>query len=660
VVFVADDLGAWLVGLLADAGRKKLTTFVLGSDQKRALRRAATAAVQLTAEDLDPAGGEQAGHLAMVVSEVFSEPMPDAPLTGQATVLETLQTGIARQLAVLDDVGLTGIGQSSADVLGVRGTVLAEKLTNHLIWQIVLLGSQGGALAPLAAQLNHDVTHLQGQRLEGMLATVADQVREALAQVGPTGEASRIRDANADAHIHAESQVSSAYLYQVREIAPRELRGRDDELAELAAFCGEPSRGPYVWWQAPPWTGKSALLSWFVLHPPPSVQIVSFFVTARYKGQDERVAFIDSVMAQLADMLGQPIPAYLPETTREAYLLRMFADAAEICQQRHQRLVLVVDGLDEDRGVTTGPDAYSIAAVLPRRPVGGLRVIVAGRPAPPIPPDVPDDHPLRDTAIVRVLARSPWAEVVKADMQRELKRLLHGAQTELDLLGLVTAAGGGLSAQDLAELTGLPVYEVEENLHAVAGRTFASRVSRWQPGIAPPVYVLGHEELQVAATGYLGQARLTEYQQRLHYWAEDYRQRGWPTGTPEYLLRGYFRMLYANRDIPRLVACAADQARHDRMLDVTGGDAAALNEIADTQNILLGLADLDLLTMARLAVRRISIAERNASIPFFLPAAWARAGCPERAEALAHAITPLGARLGRVLWIMGRGREARC
>src|SRR4051794_4997770 len=44
VVFVADDLGAWLVGLLADAGRKKLTTWVLGSDQERAVRQAATAA----------------------------------------------------------------------------------------------------------------------------------------------------------------------------------------------------------------------------------------------------------------------------------------------------------------------------------------------------------------------------------------------------------------------------------------------------------------------------------------------------------------------------------------------------------------------------------------------------------------------------------------
>ena len=73
VVFVADDLGAWLVGLLADAGRKKLTAMVLGSDQERALRQAATAAVQATADEMSPSGGEQAGQLAMVISEVFRE-----------------------------------------------------------------------------------------------------------------------------------------------------------------------------------------------------------------------------------------------------------------------------------------------------------------------------------------------------------------------------------------------------------------------------------------------------------------------------------------------------------------------------------------------------------------------------------------------------------
>ena len=73
MVVVADALGAWLVGLLADAGRKKLTTLILGTDQERALRSAATAAVLLTAEELRPDDAEQAEHLALVISQVFDE-----------------------------------------------------------------------------------------------------------------------------------------------------------------------------------------------------------------------------------------------------------------------------------------------------------------------------------------------------------------------------------------------------------------------------------------------------------------------------------------------------------------------------------------------------------------------------------------------------------
>ena len=79
-----------------------------------------------------------------------------------------------------------------------------------------------------------------------------------------------------------------AYLAQVRRIAPPDppgLIGRETELAELSAFCLEPDRGPYAWWQAGPWAGKSALLSTFVLRPPPDlngrVRLVSFFITAR-------------------------------------------------------------------------------------------------------------------------------------------------------------------------------------------------------------------------------------------------------------------------------------------------------------------------------------------------------------------------------------------
>jgi hypothetical protein len=179
VVFVADALGAWLVEQLADAGRKKLTELVLGSEQERALRRAADAAVLATAE-MSPSGGEQAGQVAMVISEVFREPVPDAPLAGPVMLLEGLQAGIAGQLAVLDDAELTGTGQSAADLLGVPGTVLADRLTGHLVREIIVRGSGGGPLTPLADQLNHELTRLQGQRIEGMLARLAREVRDAL------------------------------------------------------------------------------------------------------------------------------------------------------------------------------------------------------------------------------------------------------------------------------------------------------------------------------------------------------------------------------------------------------------------------------------------------------------------------------------------------
>ena len=102
--------------------------------------------------------------------------------------------------------------------------------------------------------------------------------------------------------------VRSAYRKQVERIAPPELVGREAELRELAAYCTEPGRGPYVWWQAPAWAGKSALMSTFVLHPPAGVRVVAFFITARLGAQDTREAFTEVVLEQLAELLGQDLP----------------------------------------------------------------------------------------------------------------------------------------------------------------------------------------------------------------------------------------------------------------------------------------------------------------------------------------------------------------
>ncbi len=188
-MFVADDLGAWLVGLLADMGRKKLTTLILGSEQERALRQAATAAALLTARELRPGDRAGADELATVISRVFREPLQGVSASAQASLLEALQVRTAQQLAVLLDTSMPGEDRSSAEALGIPIATLADSLSRHLVREILNRGARGGPLEPLAAQLNHDVTHLQGQRLEDALGQLAGEVRAAVAKFDLPGDA---------------------------------------------------------------------------------------------------------------------------------------------------------------------------------------------------------------------------------------------------------------------------------------------------------------------------------------------------------------------------------------------------------------------------------------------------------------------------------------
>jgi hypothetical protein len=174
LVFVADELGAWLIGVLADAGRKKLVEFVAGTDQERALRQVATAAVELTAQDFRPEGGQPAEELAAVISQVFDSPLPEIAVSSDRSLVEALQDGVVTQLAPLGDSELTGLGVSSAGLLGVPAEVIADKLTENLLKEIVGRGSHGGPLEPLSNQLNHDRTYLQGSRIEGKVQKVLE------------------------------------------------------------------------------------------------------------------------------------------------------------------------------------------------------------------------------------------------------------------------------------------------------------------------------------------------------------------------------------------------------------------------------------------------------------------------------------------------------
>ncbi|MER6443928.1 hypothetical protein [Streptomyces venezuelae] len=448
------------------------------------------------------------------------------------------------------------------------------------------------------------------------------------------------------AHHHYVQAVQTppppaAYLLQVRRIAPTELVGREAELAVLTEFSTSADGPAYLWWRAPAWAGKSALLSWFVLHPPAGVRVVSFFITARFAGQSDRTAFTEALAEQLAGILGEQPPP-LTTTNRDYAVLTLLDRASAACADCGEQLVLVVDGIDEDRGVS-GPDAYSIASVLPARPPAGLRVVLAGRPHPPVPGDVPPEHPLHDPGIVRPLRPSSRAAVVRRDMLRELGELLGGNPVERDLLGVLTAAGGGLTARDLGELVCRPAWEVSERIASVAGRSFGLRRSVWRPGEWPDVYVLGHEELQTTAAERFGEADLQAYRQRLHRWADGYRAREWPAHSPEYLLRGYFRLVRGAGDLDRMFACAVDSARHDRMLDLSGGDAAALEEVNTTLHALAAGTPPDLAALGRLSVHQAALSGRNWNMPEDLPGLWCALGRVNRAEALSWAM-PLHAR----------------
>ncbi|REE96805.1 hypothetical protein [Thermomonospora umbrina] len=431
----------------------------------------------------------------------------------------------------------------------------------------------------------------------------------------------------------------SAYARQVEQIFSGELKDRRAELEELADFCTR-SQGPaYAWWQAPAWAGKSALMASFVQNPPAGVRVVSFFITARLAGQSDRAAFLAALLEQLAELTGQALPDVLTESNRQQWFLQLLDEAASECAAAGCRLALVVDGLDEDRGVRRGADAHSIAALLPGRPPDGVRVVVSGRPNPPVPADVPDWHPLRDPAIIRPLRPSDRAVAFRAAAERELSDLLDGGGLGRDLLGLLVTAGGGLSGRDLAELTEEPVGEVERVLHGVTGRSFTGRDPQWTDGEGGELLVLAHEELVQGVLRSLRPAETRAWRERVHAWADHYRDAGWPQGTPEYLLRGYLQLLHKDGDLPRMRRLVTDRERLDRMLDVSKGDGAAMADLVTVQEYIRDRPDPDLSAALHVGLARQRLARRNSNLPPGLPAAWVLLGNVNRALALAGSIT---------------------
>ncbi|WP_019929562.1 hypothetical protein [Nocardia sp. BMG111209] len=424
---------------------------------------------------------------------------------------------------------------------------------------------------------------------------------------------------------------SSLYISQIREfIAPiGGLQGRQRELEVLAEFCR--GRNPYLWIRARPWAGKSALLAWFALYPPPAVTVIAFFVTDRLADQNDHTAFTAAILDQLAVLLPDQRALIAAATiNRDGLRNELLTTAADREATAGRRLVLVVDGLDEDTGKPP------IVSLLPARPPENLRVVVASRYGPRL--RVSRTHPLTG-ARRYALSSSPFAADVRDLAVAELDALLSGPAQHRDLLALITAANG-LTGSELTELTDMAPFEIDGLLRTVAGRSFRTRTFPAGPhGVGDPVYVLAHETLQRTSEQRLGASWLRARRDRLHAWADHYRELRWPADTPDFFLRRYFPILDRHDDLPRMTALALDVTRHSRIRARTGGDQIALGEIRAVQQRICDQPDPDLLVTARLARHRDHLHDRNAGIPQSLLPLWARLGDPDRAEALARSIS---------------------
>ena len=209
-------------------------------------------------------------------------------------------------------------------------------------------------------------------------------------------------------YAHITERLTELQMHALAtSLAPAVLKDRQSELDDLKQFCR--SNHQFAWFQAPPWAGKTALLASFFLNPPAGVIPVAFFTSRRMVGQSTSEDFLSAMVDQLACISGQPSNrAY--RSSLEGEYQRLLRIVPEILSHNRLKLLMVVDGLDEDTGPSVGQP--SIASRIPKKPAANLCVVATSRTHPGIPVDVDADHPLRKVS-PRDLRVSDHAEALK-------------------------------------------------------------------------------------------------------------------------------------------------------------------------------------------------------------------------------------------------------
>ena len=434
--------------------------------------------------------------------------------------------------------------------------------------------------------------------------------------------------------------VLAEHREKVRALAPSELKEREKELADLTTFVHQGTE-PWLAYEAPMRSGKTALMATFAVRPPAGVRVVSYFARKTEAGHD-RNDFVFVVLAQLAQIVGDRyVRAPRPEeqTTVLSEALRL---AAAVCKVDNDTLVLLIDGLDEDAYFERpdAPGAASILSVLPRRFPRGVRVVTASRPNPPVPADVVSED--RGKARKDDLEPSPHA---KASIGAKQLREFFGGRLGLPVGAFLAACDDALTSTDLYMLlsrygTSATLDEIVSFVSSAPGRLLQPiRVGR---GEGVTAYRLGHDIVLHEVLRRLEPERFGEwpdpederwwaefreqalgsYRDVIVRWAEErVEQHGWSSMTPSYLLgAGYLSVVRRRAGLVGVLEVLAERTRSDEVVRRRDVGYSIIHAIDETVDAFLnsdewGLIEGDFEAVLLVSEERERLARGSAYIP---------------------------------------------
>jgi Trypsin-like peptidase domain len=416
-------------------------------------------------------------------------------------------------------------------------------------------------------------------------------------------------DATADAR--GQAVLLDHRRQALRRIHDAAVVGRGEELARMQEFCA--GEGTLLVWCGQEWAGKTALMSAFVAEPPGNVDVVSFFVNDRSTTERDLSGFLASMGRQLEAVLDSPQGSRLESPgALEGAFWRLAEDAAAASEDRGRRLVILVDGLDEDAALGAGARLRSIAAVFSGPVPSHLRVILATRPYRRVLAEIGHKTDLNR----HDLSPSPLAGESEAQARADIEDALGEDGLALEVLGLLTAARSGLAHTELANLMRqlpgvvLPVLQtsLRNCVHSIEIREgdLSSRTVYEFPHASLPD-IVGDDE-------HLGRDGVHGYVERIHTWATESTSRGWGDVVPDFLALGYPKMLIETADPPRLLEYALDPDRQEWLRERLGNDLAAVSQLGQAERLNRAAGRPDLGTAVRLAKSRDALRDRSSSL----------------------------------------------